>query len=162
MNDLPLEGLEREVARTLDRLGLAVAQEDGRVSAVPDIRTIRYYTSLGLLDRPRIEGREARYSRRHVMQLVAIKALQAESLPLARIQERLYGMTDVELEALLAAASGSRKRRPPELREVRWREIAIEPGLKIVAQEGWSPRDATALEAKFRAAVNAFMNGGGR
>lgn len=154
-----LDELEREVGRMLGRLNLT--QEDGRVSPAPDARTIRYYTSMGLLERPAFEGRKARYGRRHVLQLVAIKALQAESLPLARIQERLYGRTDAELEALLAAASEARRRRPVQLREVRWREITLEPGLKLVAEEGWSPRDPAVLEEKIRAALAAW-NGGSR
>ncbi|HMY53348.1 MAG TPA: hypothetical protein PK671_10365, partial [Candidatus Obscuribacter sp.] len=38
---------------------------DNRVSPVPDARTTRYYTSIGLLDRPLIVGRQARYTERH-------------------------------------------------------------------------------------------------
>lgn len=158
-----LEELVREVARLLDRIGLSEAQEDGRVSAVPDVRTIRYYTTLGLLDRPRIAGREARYGKRHSLQLGAIKALQSESLPLAEIQDRLYGRSDAELEALLASSSESRKRRPLEVRTIRWCEVAIEPGLKILAEESWSPRlAAKVLEERIRAALAAFSGGTNR
>jgi DNA-binding transcriptional MerR regulator len=156
MNDasLTLAELARETARLLGRLALSDAQEDGRVSAVPDPRTIRYYTTLGLLDRPRIVEREARYGRRQVLQLGAIKALQSQSLPLAEIQERLYGRSDKELEALLASI----RPRPPEVRTVRWREAAIEPGLKILAEEGWTSRlDPAMLEERIRAALAALQ-----
>jgi len=78
-----------------------VPAESARIRAVPDRRTIRYYTTLGLLDRPAaMRGRTALYARRHLLQLVAIKRLQAEGLTLARIQERLAGLDDASLERL--------------------------------------------------------------
>ena len=72
---------------TIDELGSRVAlalsvdydgQASGRVRDVPDRRTIRYYTTLGLIDRPALRGRTALYGRRHLLQLVAIKRLQAQ------------------------------------------------------------------------------------
>src|SRR4051812_31134874 len=71
----------------------------GRVREVPDIRTIRYYTTLGLLDRPsEMRGRTAYYGPRHLLQLVAIKRLQAEGLPLVEVQQRLAKASDENLE----------------------------------------------------------------
>jgi DNA-binding transcriptional MerR regulator len=65
------------------------------VREVPDRRTIRYYTTLGLIDRPaEMRGRTAYYGRRHLLQLVAIKKLQAEGRSLAEIQRALAGLTD--------------------------------------------------------------------
>ena len=56
---------------------------NGRVRDIPDLRTIRYYTTVGLLDRPaEMRGRTALYGRRHLLQLVAIKQLQARGLSL--------------------------------------------------------------------------------
>jgi len=76
----------------------------GRVRDVPDLRTIRYYTTLGLLDRPAaMRGRTALYGPRHLLQLVAIKRLQAKGLSLAAVQERVVGLTDRALERLAAA-----------------------------------------------------------
>lgn len=69
-----------------------------RVRDVPDLRTIRYYTTLGLLDKPaEMRGRTALYGRRHLLQLVAIKQLQAEGLSLTAVQERLSGASDKQL-----------------------------------------------------------------
>ena len=85
-----LDELSNRVAGELADRGLLGAASDARVSAAPDARTVRYYTTLGLLDRPRIEGRQARYGERHLLQLLAIKALQALDFPLAEIQQRLY------------------------------------------------------------------------
>jgi DNA-binding transcriptional MerR regulator len=95
---------------TIDELGSRVAlalsvdydgQASGRVRDVPDQRTIRYYTTLGLIDRPAaLRGRTALYGRRHLLQLVAIKRLQAQGLTLAELQQQLLGQPDAVLEKL--------------------------------------------------------------
>ena len=163
MNGLTLDELANEVQDMLRKRGILEAQADGRISPAPDPRTVRYYTTLGLLDRPEIMAREARYGRRHVLQLCAIKSLQAAGLPLAEIQARLYGRSDSELEALIASAAESRRRRPPEVHALTWREVTVEPGLRIVVEEGWTPRmSLTALEEKIRAALAALNNGGAK
>ena len=89
---------------TIDELTEAVATAlsegyggapNGRVRDVPDRRTIRYYTTLGLIDRPsEMRGRTALYDRRHLLQLVAIKKLQACGQSLAEVQQALAGQTD--------------------------------------------------------------------
>lgn len=82
--------------------------ENGRVRAVPDGRTIRWYTTTGLVDRPAaMRGRTALYGRRHLAQLVAIKRLQAQGLPLASIQRELTGATPETLERLAALPAGT-------------------------------------------------------
>jgi hypothetical protein len=74
---------------------------NGRVRDIPDLRTIRYYTTAGLLERPaEMRGRTALYSRRHLLQLVAIKKLQARGLSLTQVQERIAGATDAMLRQL--------------------------------------------------------------
>src|SRR3954468_4941789 len=99
---------------TIDELGaqavlaLAVDQPgmpSQRIREVPDLRTIRYYTTLGLIDRPApMRGRTALYGQRHLLQLLAIKRLQARGLALAEIQERLLGQTDSVLRRLAQVA----------------------------------------------------------
>ncbi|MCI0416876.1 MerR family transcriptional regulator [bacterium] len=134
-----LEMLSRKMVEFLKEYDLLDAQQDGRVSSVPDSRTVRYYTTLGLLDRPFLEGREARYGRRHILQLLAIKALQGNQIPLSEIQARLYGKTERELESLLASFAKQKKRVSEIKRPLVWREIIIEPGLKVLTEESWSP-----------------------
>jgi DNA-binding transcriptional MerR regulator len=81
----------------------------GRVRDVPDLRTIRYYTTLGLLDRPAaMRGRTALYRTRHLLQLVAIKRLQARGLTLADVQERVVGLSDASLRRIAGAEYGAR------------------------------------------------------
>jgi DNA-binding transcriptional MerR regulator len=107
----PQWGLDELGARVARALAVDYAgQASGRVRDVPDGRTIRYYTTLGLVDRPSNgpsgRGRAALYGWRHLLQLVAIKRLQAQGLALAEVQARLLGQTDAALEALARPAPG--------------------------------------------------------
>jgi DNA-binding transcriptional MerR regulator len=100
-----------ELAERVDA-ALAVGyhgQPSGRVRDVPDRRAIRWYTTIGLIDRPVAHrGRTALYGSRHLLQLVAVKRLQARGLPLVAIQQELAGATDTDLErvARLPATTG--------------------------------------------------------
>ena len=97
-----IEQLRTLVARAL-QTGSYTPAESKRVRAVPDKRTIRYYTTLGLIDRPaEMRGRTAFYADKHVLQLVAIKRLQGRSLTLSDIQKRLLGATEKQLKELAA------------------------------------------------------------
>ena len=86
---MPIRALAEAVA---DALAENYAEpKNGQVRPIPDARSIRYYTTLGLLDRPAaMDGRTALYGAEHVRQLIAIKRLQAEGLSLAEIQQRLH------------------------------------------------------------------------
>jgi DNA-binding transcriptional MerR regulator len=97
--------LSEQVVRALDSGGYQPPQ-NGQVRAVPDLRTIRYYTSIGLLDRPvEMRGRTALYGWRHLLQLCAIKRLQAEGRALGEVQAALAGLDDRAL-ARVARVSG--------------------------------------------------------
>ncbi|WP_326626260.1 helix-turn-helix domain-containing protein [Nonomuraea fuscirosea] len=73
---------------------------NGRVRDVPGERLIRWYTTIGLVDPPLTRrGRIARYGRRHLLQLVAVKRLQAAGRSIAEIQTALAGATDRMLES---------------------------------------------------------------
>jgi MerR-like DNA binding protein len=99
----------------VERVGEALAAEypgapNGRVRDVPDRRAIRWYTSIGLVDRPLgMRGRTALYGPRHLQQLVAIKRRQAEGHSLAQIQ--------VEFTWLSPDALIELSRVPPQLLE---------------------------------------------
>jgi len=81
---------------------------NGRVRDIPDLRTIRYYTTAGLLERPaEMRGRTALYGRRHLLQLVAIKKLQARGLSLSLVQERIAGASDAMLRHLAGGPAGA-------------------------------------------------------
>ncbi len=154
---LTLEQLAESVARDLAARRLVEQVPDGRVSAVPDARTIRYYTTLGLVDRPVIVDRQARYGDRHRLQLVAIKALQGAGLPLAEIQRRVYARSNTELEAMvssLARIPEPTGRRPTA---TRWFELTLEPGIRLMVEESRLGSGLPAdLDARIRAAVTSL------
>ncbi len=82
-------------------------QKSARVREVPDRRTIRYYTTLGLLDKPsEIRGRTAYYGHRHLEQLVAIKRLQSAGKSLVEIQAILTGAGQSTLATWSALPEG--------------------------------------------------------
>jgi DNA-binding transcriptional MerR regulator len=95
-----IDQLMKLAVRALEQAPPA-GQLSGRVRDVPDIRTIRYYTTIGLIDRPaEIRGRTAFYGPRHLRQLVAVKRLQAQGMSLVQIQESLTGVSSRKLDQL--------------------------------------------------------------
>jgi DNA-binding transcriptional MerR regulator len=149
------------------RVALALAenyegQSSGRVTEVPNPRTLRYYTTLGLLDRPaEMRGRTAYYSARHLAQIVAIKRLQAHGLALSEVQAKLHGLGDAALQRLAkvppaairdelylpepaAEAAPEKKSEPtPEPRRSFWRDRPAEvPAQTEAAPESFTPAAA--------------------
>jgi DNA-binding transcriptional MerR regulator len=86
----------------LDEGPVAVpVRANGRVRDVPNERLIRWYGTVGLVDPPLSRrGRVARYGRRHLLQIVAVKRRQAEGKSLAEIQAELAGLTDESLAVI--------------------------------------------------------------
>jgi DNA-binding transcriptional MerR regulator len=98
-----------------------------------DARSVRYYQTIGLLDRPlRYDGRTAIYGVRHLHQLVCVRALQAQGLSLSQVQRALSGATDAQLAAAVADALGQAAPAPaprPEPRALR--AVALAPGVIV-------------------------------
>ena len=100
-----LDELVAEAAARLSEAG--IGQASSRIRDVPDRRTARYYTNLGLLDGPReFRGKVGLYGERQLLQLLAIKRLQAQGEPLDAIQTRLLGLSTRRLRTLVDAAHG--------------------------------------------------------
>lgn len=79
--------LSELVTEAAARIAALPAPKNGQVRAVPDERTVRYYGTLGLLDRPSgARGRTALYGPKHLAQIVAIKRLQAADKTIAEIK----------------------------------------------------------------------------
>ena len=96
---LPLDELVERARRALSTGYRPVP--NGRVRDLPDRRAVRWYASIGLIDRPSVmRGRIALYGRRQLLQLVAVKRRQAQGRTLAEIQAELAGATDADLAAL--------------------------------------------------------------
>lgn len=99
--------LERLAEALASLLASAPSAADGRVSALPDARTLRYYQSTGLMDRPlRYDGRVALYGHRHLLQAAAVKLLQAQGYSLAQVQGALAGASTEALQAAVQEAAG--------------------------------------------------------
>jgi len=101
-------------------------------------RNIRYYRTLGLVDAPAGGG----YGEKHLLQLVAIRLLQAQGLPLRRIRELLFGRSVEELREV-------RRRGLVEAQSVRhstrlampvgdecWRVIPLDEDFMLVSRRG--------------------------
>jgi DNA-binding transcriptional MerR regulator len=89
-------------ARVADALGDGYAgPPNGRVRDLPDARAIRWYATIGLVDRPgAMRGRTALYGPRHLLQLVAVKRRQAQGRSIAQIQQELTGAGEDTLRAI--------------------------------------------------------------
>jgi len=90
--------LSELVSEVAARMAALPAPSNGQVRAIPDERTVRYYGTIGLLDRPlAMRGRTALYGRRHLAQVVAIKRLQTMGRSLAEIQALWPTLDDLTL-----------------------------------------------------------------
>jgi len=81
---------------------IGTTQDRGTVSEMPDERTLRYYLAEGLLS-PATDkqGTASVFSYLHLLQLLVVKKLQSEHLPIRKIKELVDGRTERELERLL-------------------------------------------------------------
>jgi DNA-binding transcriptional MerR regulator len=112
------------VAEVATRIAALPAPKNGQVRAVPDDRTVRYYATIGLLDRPAaMRGRTALYGQKHIAQVVAIKRLQALGRSLSEIQALWPTLDDQTLARMSGVALA-----PPEIPPARpafWKRAPV-------------------------------------
>jgi len=134
--------------------------EDERISALPDERTVRYYQTLGLVDRPaRYEGRSARYQLRHLLQIICVKLLQAQGLGLGQVQAALSGATDPQLEAAVMEALGAPKPAPAPPRALMAFQLA--PGAILTLDPTLFP-DPLLIATQLSQSLTTLKTPGGR
>jgi DNA-binding transcriptional MerR regulator len=105
--------LADEAARVLDQY--VPRQERASVTEVPDERMVRYYSTEGLISPPEAkQGLSAVYGYNHLLQLLVIKRLQANHLPIRKIKELVEGKTERELEQLLDVKRARHERNGPK------------------------------------------------
>src|SRR5262249_22355218 len=98
--DVGLQELARVGEQILAEMNLE--QERGTVTSVPDERTIRYYMSEGLIQTPgERQGTASVFGYLNLLQLLTVKKLQAEHLPIRKIREVVAGKGEQELEIML-------------------------------------------------------------
>lgn len=79
-----------------------VTPANGQAGEAVSERNIRYYRTLGLLDGPGDDG----YGEKHLLQLRALRLLQAHGLPLRRIRELLHGRSAGDLQEVIRRGLG--------------------------------------------------------
>jgi DNA-binding transcriptional MerR regulator len=149
---------------------IGLEQERGTVTSVPDERTIRYYMAEGLIQTPEErQGTASVFGYLNLLQLLTVKKLQAEHLPIRKIRELVAGKSEQELEIILGVrGTGGRKTEakqyletllasapiqpprqplkeaaPPPLQASAqshsWQRVEIEPGLELHIRSDYSP-----------------------
>lgn len=66
-----------------------------QLSALTDLplRTIRYYIQLGLVDRHEGDRKHARYTQKHLDQVLQVRAMADQGTPLDRIKQLIHGIS---------------------------------------------------------------------
>ena len=110
--------------QVLAEMGLEQAR--GTVTSVPDERTIRYYMAEGLVQTPEEkQGTASVFGYLNLLQLLTVKKMQAEHLPIRKIRELVAGKSEQELETLLGIGSTAKKSRETEAK--RYLESLLAP-----------------------------------
>lgn len=138
-----------EFAQTGGRIleDMALDQARGTVTSVPDERTIRYYMTEGLIQTPESrQGTASVFEYRHLLQLLTVKKLQAEHLPIRKIRELVAGKSEEELEILLGVSGPSgKKSRDSEAK--RYLESLLAPPATATARQMSAPTDRLLAES---------------
>ena len=109
-------------------------------------RKVRYYIQLGVVDRPDGINRWAKYTTRHVEQLLSIKKWQAAGLSLERIRELLHGEPD----------DIPPKRQSAGNVEV-WSRLSVAQGIELNVEAGASGLSPEELRTFFRTVMAAYQ-----
>lgn len=127
-----------------------VEPASGQAGELVSERNIRFYRTAGLVDAPASGGRG--FGETHFLQLVAIRLLQAQGLPLRRIRELLFGRTPQELREIQRRGLGearslaATRTAMPQAEEL-WRMIPLDADFMLVS------RRAASLSAEQRDAL---------
>jgi DNA-binding transcriptional MerR regulator len=85
---------------------VAPTQTKYRVTPLPSERTIRFYTANKLVDKPAMkDGAQALYGYRQLLQVMAIKYLQSQYLPLVKIRSLVENASNRDLEQMIPEIS---------------------------------------------------------
>ena len=95
------EGTVTEMVEALSEIIL----EETWAGSEPNIRLIRHYTQLGVLDRPERRGKEAYYTHRQLVQFLAARWLLQDGWMLIKIVEVTTARSTPDLITLLPGAS---------------------------------------------------------
>jgi DNA-binding transcriptional MerR regulator len=149
-----LEDLSERVASWCAENDIAPAS--GQAGESVTGRNIRYYRTLGLVDAPSADG----YGEKHLLQVIAIRLLQAQGMPLRRIRELLYGRSIEDLREIrrrgieeAGAVRAAARVTAPATDEL-WRMIPLNEDFMLVSRRG------TPLTPHQRAAIVRALSQG--
>ncbi|WP_415036890.1 MerR family transcriptional regulator [Azonexus sp.] len=109
-------------------------------------RKVRYYIQMGLVDRPDGLNKGAKYTARHIEQLLSVKKWQAAGLSLERIRELLHG----------DASELPPKKQVPGSIEV-WSRFLVAPGVELNVEAGTAGLSPEEMRNFFRAVMAAYQ-----
>jgi DNA-binding transcriptional MerR regulator len=167
--------------QVLAEMGLEQAR--GTVTSVPDERTIRYYMAEGLVQTPEEkQGTASVFGYLNLLQLLTVKKLQAEHLPIRKIRELVAGKSEQELETLLGIGSTKKSREtdakrylesllapssapaaaplkqaapsPPTDQSQSWQRVEIEPGLELHIRSDYAPPTSARTKSLLEKAIH--------
>ena len=133
-----LEELSERINSWCEEHGIAPVS--GQAGVLVSERNIRYYRTLGLVDAP--DG--GAYGEKQLLQLTAVRLLQAQGQPLRRIRELLYGRSIEELREIRRRGLAEADRRLPSARmpfpmqDELWRAIPLDEDFLLVSRRGTS------------------------
>ncbi|HCN75808.1 MAG TPA: hypothetical protein DIT13_01275 [Verrucomicrobiales bacterium] len=137
-----------------------VVPANGQAATATTVRTLRYYRTTGVLDAP-AEGGGMGYGERHFLQACSVRVLQAEGLPLSRIQSLLFGRSDDELRAILTSAEQGNAPHLPEpaaapVQPESWQTYPLGPDFLIARRPGQriTPAQISAIQAILQSSEN--------
>lgn len=153
-------GLAAHVTALVDSAGLRPTNASAR--AAPSARSVRFYVSHGLLDRPEGAGTAATYGYRHFLQLLAIKIRQREGQTLETIKREMKDVTGDALERRIAQSlapalvANPVSPRTEDEAPVSWRRMPVAEGVEIHVR-GDSPSSNEEALVAMREAVRAAL-----
>jgi DNA-binding transcriptional MerR regulator len=164
------EGSLDELVAAANHALAGVEAEDRRVAPAVDGRTVRWYTSSGLLPAAERDGRYARYDSRHLHRLVAIRRLQADGWALGSIQRLLDRVDDRQLlglatgtdapspEAFWAARPAAPTADPTGIRHPAGTgtTVVLAPGVRLVLDQPLDVEQVAALQSAARPLLDAL------
>lgn len=131
-----LEELSRQINEWCTEHEIAPAS--GQAGEVVSERNVRYYRTLGLIEAPEGGG----YGEKHLLQLTAVRLLQAQGLPLRRIRVLLYGRSTQELREIRRRGLLESRRASSSVRvampvgDELWRAIPLDEDFLLMSRRG--------------------------
>jgi DNA-binding transcriptional MerR regulator len=146
----------------VDAAGLRPTNASAR--AAPSARSVRFYVSNGLLDRPEGTGTSATYNYRHLLQLLAIKIRQREGQTLDAIKREMKEVSGDALERRVANAlapalgvsDGAALARRAEEGPATWRRLPVAEGIELHVRDDSTAATEDGMVA-LREAVRAAL-----